>query len=198
MVMTGVETRVKYAPSNESFVIVKGTSSLHDWSVRGGPIDGYAEFKEAIAGISLGDIFMLSSDSDKPVVHVSISANSLKSEKKAMDKKMYSALKSDQYPFITYDLTTINVTEVNDKSHLMIKTTGSLNIAGVLRPLEMSVMVAGDMQNAIVFTGSTRLKMTDFQIKPPKAMLGMLKTGDEVEVEFKWVIRPSLKIEESH
>jgi hypothetical protein len=189
IIATEADSRVKYASSNESFVIVKGTSSLHDWSVRGDQIDGFAELKEMIAGLSLGDIFALTSDSDKPVVHVSVSADSLKSDKKAMDKKMYEALKVDQFPRITYELTSISAAEMKDPSHLTLKTAGTLTITGVSRPLEMTVQVEVSGQNAIIFEGNTRLKMTDFQIKPPKAMLGMLKTGDEVEISFKWIVR---------
>jgi len=189
IIATEAESRVKYASSNESFVNVKGTSSLHDWSVGGGRIEGFAELKEMIAGMSLKDIFSLASDSEKPVIQVSVSAHSLKSDKKAMDKKMYEALKADQFPLITYELTSITSAEMKDPSHLTVKTTGTLTITGVSRPLEMTVQVEASGQNAIIFEGSTRLKMTDFQIKPPKAMLGMLKTGDEIEVNFKWIVQ---------
>lgn len=197
-VMTEGVSRIKYAPDNGSFAIVKGTSSLHDWSVRTDQIEGYAEFKEAIGEITLGDVLTLSSDTEKPVVHVLIPAVSLKSEKKAMDNNMYSALKTDQYPQITFDLSAIAVTEIKDTAHLVIKATGSLNIAGVSRTFELPVMVDASRQSGIVFTGDTSLKMTDFQIKPPKAMLGMLKTGDEVKIEFKWVISPASKPEAVH
>ncbi len=191
MLMTGDATRIKYVPDTDSFVIVKGTSSLHDWSVRTNQIEGFAEFKELVTGLSLEKVLSLSLDFEKPVVHISISATSLKSEKKGMDQNMYKALKSRQYPFITYDLSALKVAKMKDPSHILVTTTGSLNITGISRPLEMSVMVSTDTQNEIVFTGNTRLKMTDFQIKPPKAMMGMIKTGDEVEVQFKWTIHPS-------
>jgi hypothetical protein len=189
LILTGAETRIKYASSNESFVIVKGTSSLHDWSVRGSQIDGFTEFKKIIEGMTLADIFTSTSDSEKPLVHVSISASSLKSDKKAMDKKMYEALKVDQFPEITYELTAVSAAEMKDSSHLTLKTNGSLTITGVSRPLEMDVQVDVSDQNAMIFEGNARVKMTDFQIKPPKAMLGMLKTGDEIEISFKWIVR---------
>ena len=39
-----------------------------------------------------------------------------------------------------------------------------------------------------ILTGQTPVKMTAFGIKPPVAMLGTIKTGDDVKVTFRWVV----------
>ena len=39
-------------------------------------------------------------------------------------------------------------------------------------------------QGKVQFTGSYTLKMTDFSVKPPTAMFGTIKTGDEITVKF--------------
>lgn len=195
MVMTGNETRIKYAPAEENFVLVKGTSSLHDWSVKSDQIQGRVELKGMLGSLSLNEIFSSSSDAEKPVVQVSIPAASLISNKKAMDHNMYKALKTSEYPAITYDLKEITAVEIKDAARLIIQTRGFLNVAGVSRTLEMSVTVDESKNNTIVFAGNTSFKMSDFEIKPPKAMLGMLKTGNEVLIEFKWAISPSIKEE---
>jgi hypothetical protein len=46
-------------------------------------------------------------------------------------------------------------------------------------------MISG---NRIQIKGSKKVKMTDFNISPPTAMLGTLKTGDEVTISFTLVM----------
>jgi hypothetical protein len=36
----------------------------------------------------------------------------------------------------------------------------------------------------VTFTGSKKLKMTDYKIKPPTALMGTLTTGDDIEIVF--------------
>jgi hypothetical protein len=42
---------------------------------------------------------------------------------------------------------------------------------------------------SISFAGSKKLKMTDYKIKPPTALLGSLTTGDEVEIVFQVTLK---------
>jgi hypothetical protein len=42
----------------------------------------------------------------------------------------------------------------------------------------------GDIQ----FTGSRSLKMTDYKMKPPTAMMGTIKVGNEVTLKFDLTI----------
>ena len=62
-----------------------------------------------------------------------------------------------------------------------------LRIAGVEREVALD---AEDQRRdaALVVTGSLPLLMTDYGIKPPTAMLGMLKTDPKVTVSFETVL----------
>lgn len=44
--------------------------------------------------------------------------------------------------------------------------------------------------NGIAFKGNKKLKMTDFNMEPPKAMFGILKADDDVTVSFNVTFRP--------
>ncbi len=46
------------------------------------------------------------------------------------------------------------------------------------------VLENGDIQIAV----SQKLKMTDFKMKPPKAVLGTIHVGDEITVNFDVVL----------
>ena len=49
-------------------------------------------------------------------------------------------------------------------------------------------MVVADGGKRVTFSGSTKVKMTDFGIKPPAPSigLGLIKTGDDVTLSFEW------------
>ena len=48
-----------------------------------------------------------------------------------------------------------------------------------------------DMLNSgdVEISGSKKLKMTDYNIDPPTALMGTMTTGDEVEIEFRIVLK---------
>ena len=64
-----------------------------------------------------------------------------------------------------------------------VRTTGDLTINGTTHTIQMNVRGKAT-DSGFRFTGQHALKMTDFGISPPTAMLGALKTGDQVTVHF--------------
>jgi polyisoprenoid-binding protein YceI len=59
-----------------------------------------------------------------------------------------------------------------------------LTISGVER--EVTFDLKTELKDAaLIVTGAVPLVMTDYGIKPPKAMLGMLKTDPKVTVTFE-------------
>jgi polyisoprenoid-binding protein YceI len=69
-----------------------------------------------------------------------------------------------------------------------VHLTGNLTIAGVTKPVKFKseYQVKG---SDVHFTGSYSFKMTDFGIDPPTAVMGTIKTGDEIVVRFDLVYR---------
>jgi polyisoprenoid-binding protein YceI len=64
---------------------------------------------------------------------------------------------------------------------------GRLHIAGVER--EVTLDVTTERKDAtLIVQGQVPLQMTDYGIKPPTAMLGMLKTDPKVIVTFETVL----------
>ena len=65
-------------------------------------------------------------------------------------------------------------------------------MAGATRPIELQakykVLPSGELQ----VTVSKALKMTDFKMEPPTAMMGTIKVGDEVTVNFDATINTKL------
>jgi len=101
-----------------------------------------------------------------------------------MDKITWKALKMDTYPRITYSLKKIKSIEKTD-SGFLISANGLLSIAGTENPIELKVKVTLLPNGDILFESSKWLKMTDFNVDPPTAMFGALKTGDDISLDFK-------------
>ena len=112
---------------------------------------------------------------------IAIPAASLSSPKAGLDKNMHKALKVEQFPDITFRLSRI---EGTPEAPIAV---GKLRITGVER--EVALMLKTQRRGAaLVVTGSLPLLMTDYGIKPPTAMLGMLTTDPKVTVSFETVL----------
>jgi polyisoprenoid-binding protein YceI len=158
----------RFAPATGSFVRVEGTSTLHEWKMEGAAIHGTI-------------------DSVAPKAVVTIPVVSIKSDHAKMDKLMADALKARQHPDIRYELTEAAIPD-NRPATFTLKTRGKLTIAGVTRDLDMEVHGARNNDGRYVLTGHAPVKMSAFGIKPPVAMLGTIKTGDDVKVTFRWIV----------
>ena len=174
---------------------IEGTSTLHDWAVEGTIIRGFYEVEQNSFSALLGGE---RSNSTAPKVRAHVRAEipvrSLKSNKKGMDKRMYKALKAEKHAAISYRLQEARVKDRGsrtdaDASVSVLATRGELTIAGVSRTLEMHVKMERIEEKNLRFTGEIPLKMTDFGVKPPKAMLGAIRTGDEIKIYFTWTTR---------
>ena len=181
-----------------SRVAVEGTSTLHGWHVEGHDLGGYVMVREdelAALWRSRG----ASPHALAPTVRVEIPVTSLTSGKRQMDEKMHEVLKAEAYPTIIYHLESAQVTtrqmaQADDVSgSLAIDTTGVLTVAGVERTVNIRMHVRRLLENRLEISGEASLRMTEFGIDPPRAMLGTLRTGDTVHVHWTWVLvrRPS-------
>lgn len=150
---------------------ISGTSSLHDWTSE-------STQGEVTAALELQDKTLRQLKS----LQVKIPVASIKSTKgKMMDSKTYEAFKSDKNPNIIYKLSSI---KLSGQDNLTLEASGQLTMAGVTKPIELSVrgkiLPGGDIQ----FTGSKKLNMKDFSMEPPTAMMGTIRVGEEVTVAF--------------
>ncbi len=158
---------------------IAGTSTLHDWVSDVTQIN----FKGSIQTESTA----LSSIKN---VHLTIPVEGIKSTKgRGMDNKTYKALESEEHPNITCSLSSFDIKKTSKQFN--ITANGKLIIAGTTKPLLLNFTGQFTDQGNLRFTGSKALKMTDFNIDPPRALLGTLKTGDDITIEFTVLMKPT-------
>ena len=69
------------------------------------------------------------------------------------------------------------------RSKFTVKAEGNLTISGVKKSvlLEFSLSIVG---SKITLIGEKKIKMADFKIDPPTALLGTITTGDDITIKF--------------
>ncbi|WP_243348727.1 YceI family protein [Parabacteroides sp. FAFU027] len=161
----------------QSSMKILGTSTLHDWHMDVTKFSGKAKIASVKESVIQATSAMLS-------VHV----QDIKSEHKAMDKIAYDALKYKTSPDINFVLHTIKKS-IDNAGSFKGTASGLLAIAGVKK--EVSFPVDGQYlaDGSVKLVGKAALRMTEFGIKPPTAVLGTIKTGDNIQIEFSLLFK---------
>jgi polyisoprenoid-binding protein YceI len=164
------ESRVVLA---ESKLKVLGTSNLHDWE-----IDAKAMSGKSTMTIEAGNLKAIKN------LDFAVEVEQLKSGKNGMDNNTFKALNSKTYKTINYKLVSVTkITETSD-GNFTVETQGDLTISGVTKRINQTFTVKIIGKKAI-FSGKTKIDMTVFGVKPPTALMGTIKTGKDVTVDFK-------------
>ena len=113
-----------------------------------------------------------------------VEVEQLKSGKNGMDNNTFKALNSKTYKTINYKLVSVTkITETSD-GNFTVETQGDLIISGVSKRINQTFTVKIIGKKAI-FSGKTKIDMTVYGVKPPTALMGTIKTGKDVTVDFK-------------
>lgn len=181
-VNANAQSRATLAPASK--VWIEGTSNVHDWKMEATQIDAQIELDAA--GLAAAPAKMIKS------VKLTIPAKALKSEHDKMDDNARKALKADKNPDITYTLTSVNEVIGETRDGFTLKAAGTLNIAGVENAVNAEIVAIRLADGTVKATGTVPVKMTAYQMKPPTAMLGTIRCGDEVKVKFDLVVGPKV------
>lgn len=153
-----------------SSLLISGTSTVHDWEIT-------AEKFSCETTVKRNDEGTLN------IAQINFSCNSedIKSHNRIMDNKTHDALQEDKYQVISFRLTSPEKIQ-NPGEKAVVK--GLLTIAGKTKEVNITPQFNFKNGNSFKVTGEVPLKMSDFDIEPPTAMLGTLKTGDEVVIKY--------------
>ncbi|HEY6142861.1 MAG TPA: YceI family protein [Flavobacterium sp.] len=164
-----VNAQKNYTLDPKSTFTVNGTSTMHDWEMKStGKTTGTSNM--TVTANKLEHIQAIS---------IILPAESIKSEKTKMDKIAYETLKTNKNKNITFTLKSAE--KVNETTWNL---TGTYTIAGVSKLLKTQVKTT--VTNGVVtLEGSQKITFTQFGMKSPTAMLGAIKTGEDLTIKFK-------------
>lgn len=162
----------RYSFTSESQLFIDGTSSLHDWT---------CDIESSTGGFTT-----LPGNESTPFSietgFVSIGVDDIECGKGTMNKKLKKALTINDAETIEFALASASVS-TDDGTVLAFNLTGDLTIAGTTRSVDLTA-TGSSSDDTVLLEGSYSLLQTDFGVDPPTALLGRLKTGDEVTIRF--------------
>ena len=195
LILAGLPARAQIAPQGAIEIEeggklwITGSASVVDYTCRAeqlsgnGNIENASEPQQNIKGHGAVSI------------RVSVPVKSLECGKRAMNNDMYEALKADKYPSIHYQLLNATLVDSNrasskeERGWMNIKTTGVLEIAGVQDTTQVFVQGKLLSEDRFRVRGSKGVSMNTYDIKPPTALLGLIKASSELTVNFDVTVR---------
>lgn len=164
------ESKVVLAESN---LKVLGTSNLHDWEIEAKAMSG-----KSLMIIDASELKAIKS------LDFAVQVEQLKSGKSGMDNNTFKALNSKTYKTINFKLVSVTKLTKTSENNFTLETQGDLTISGVTKRISQIFTVKLVGKKA-VFSGKTKIDMTVYGVKPPTALMGTIKTGKDVTVDFK-------------
>lgn len=154
-----------------AYVEITGSSTLHDWTVHASEITDYP------LEIAIGEAQEISS------FRFSVVVSSMDGGRgSAMNNKIYKALLSTEHPSINY-VQHAPLALASEESLMSHTINSTLEIAGVSNQYDLDIQTERTGDRLSISTVQPLL-LSDFDIEPPSAMFGQIKTGDEIEVKM--------------
>jgi len=175
-------TQVRYTVDEGSTMTITGTSTIHDWTSKVNEIKGDYVFKNEIQEKKLPK-----SGSIVEQLKMVIPVVSIESPRgSTMDSKTYNALKSEEHPNLSFEVKTDNIEQIIDKAEdkFLLKVTGDLTLAGHTKEITIDLEGQRLASGQLKFLGAYPIDMVEYEIEPPSAMFGQIKTGKDVTIDF--------------
>jgi polyisoprenoid-binding protein YceI len=105
---------------------------------------------------------------------------SMKDLRKIQETALGDMLAAERYPYLRFRSISVNRAEEN-----RYEVRGLLTIREISKPVVVIVTSTAEEGSALALEGTAIVKLTDFGLKPPKALLGTIGTKDEMRFSFK-------------
>jgi polyisoprenoid-binding protein YceI len=126
---------------------------------------------------------MTVADNQPQSLTVEIPVRSIISGERLMDKKTHETFNAPKNPIIHFNMTEVNSIQVNG-GDIAVAVTGNLSMGGATKKVALKAAGKEVSPGVYNFEGALPLKMSDFNMKAPTAMLGTMKTKDQVTVNY--------------
>jgi len=180
--VAGAQGTVRVSVDPTSRLWVEGTSNVHDWKCSANTINAAIDVDTLAAQLASAPPKML-----KKVV-VNVPVNALKCGHGKMDDNLRKALNADKNADISFVMAAFEALPSETRGEFTLRVSGRLTVAGIQNAITMDIAATRLVDGTIKAVGAVPVKMTAFGIAPPSALLGTIKTGDEVKVKFELTV----------
>ncbi|OFW21046.1 MAG: hypothetical protein A3H97_04765 [Acidobacteria bacterium RIFCSPLOWO2_02_FULL_65_29] len=173
-VLVGLHARPAAAQRPNVEFTVTGTSTIRGWTCS---VSGVAAVTPGAGSSVPAPGFA----TGVQAVTMTVPVKAFKCPNDEMTQHLFEAMKADKFSEIVYRL------EKYEVSARQTQTTGTLTMTGVTQPISLPITLTASAQG-VQIEGNTRLDMTKFGVEPPVVMLGLLKVGPQIRIEFKGIV----------
>jgi len=170
----------------DSRLWLEGTSNVKNWTCKATQMEALI----AIDAVSADSRDNITVSKSLRGVDVIVPVRMLKCGDRHMEANMYTALKAPDLPAMSYIVADFELTPTLTDDGLTVEATGKMSIAGMERPVSMTVKTERLPDGTRRARGTVPIRMSDFGIAPPRPWFGMLRTGDKVMVQFEIFVSP--------
>ena len=174
---------VRVESGHESQVWIEGSSNVTDWRCRA---TSFVANLALVPGTASRDAAM---STGLRSIDVRVAVRDLKCGNRKMEHDLYAALHATDSANPAYILARFEVVP-NGAGADSIETRGALTVAGVERSMSVPVTMTRGVDGALRARGAVSLLMTDFGVKPPIGLFGLIRSKNEVTVRFDLAVPP--------
>lgn len=166
----------------QSRLWIEGTSTVRAFQCRAGTLETDVQVTGpgAVRAVIAGEKAVSSAQ-------VRVPARSLDCRNGTMNEHMYKAVKAAEHATIAFTVTSYEISRAADS--VKGSATGQLSLGGVERTITVTGDVTEQADGALHIRGAHRLRMTEYGLKPPTLMMGVLKVHDGVTVGFDLLLK---------
>lgn len=166
---------IKWVVSQSSNLSVSGSTNINTFSCE---IPSYDQV----------DTLTVSENNNEGIVILSgtidLSISSFDCHNSGMTKQLQKTLNEKQFPVLHIRFLSLNNLPSMTRKPEPVTGLVDIEIAGVNKRFEINYQIGRDEQNVIHLLGSRNLNFSDFKLIPPSKLGGMIKTKDQLTVEF--------------
>lgn len=101
-----------------------------------------------------------------------------------MTKDLRKTLKSDKFPNLVVKFINLSKYPYSSERETIVKGAVAISLAGVTKQFNVDYRSISVASNTLMLIGNKKINFSDFNIIPPRKLGGMIKTNDELSVEF--------------
>ena len=174
--------QLSYFPSEESKLWIEGRSNVNEFECEANKYSGEATIYDE----QEEDSAFVQSVQGRVSLQVDIRVDGFECGKNKMNRDLRDALKSDNFPEITFLFDSAELIEMpkHPNDPFLVDVKGSLTVAGETRDIHFETRAYYLDVDKVRAIGNTTIRMSDFNVEPPTALLGLIKADDELTVKF--------------
>ena len=166
----------------ESEIWIEGKSNVSTFACQARSMSGYGRVAAERA---------IETESSDAEALLAVTVRSFDCGNSRMNSDLFEALKADIHPTIHFKMERANVVGYRPSGSVELDVAGIITVAGVARSVQTRVVGDRLANGQFRAAGAILVSMRDFNIEPPTALLGLVRTRNDITVRFDLVAAPS-------